>query len=542
MIINIFNLVMELGYDTVDSESNFTIADIVRKGMTELETLIDEGKCKLIYIDGKKYVEVDDLYQLPTRKPVYQDTPKGFSKKRNLMFSLKEDGVSYKAVPLVKQTYLFKQSLQPASCLDVIAKLNAIPFKIEGWSLNFERTNKSIKHSNEEWLIETQAMRESVEENLRATIYFGWTFDKRGRIYSDGKLLNWQGDEWNKATLSPQIKPEELTAEGMRQMKIDIANHYGYDKANYDVREAFIAKQDDVAKKPILANKAVSIWNRLVDDDSFMTNYCVGIDATASGMQILSILSNDSETAKYTNLTDPSRCYDIYGKACEKVLEVAKSSLSVKDIRDIIKKALMTRGYNSDKQIVVAQQELRKKGISIDLSTLTSILDLSDKITKAKDAMNNVLCDTYSKLSDDQQITRWTMPDGFIVEIANISKCWSGFTCRKFSLQMTYDRLGWNKELNWRALAPNLIHSIDAYICREVIRRCSFQVVPIHDCFYTHPNHVLELRRTYIKVLREVQAMNMLEYICKQINPDFSYKPEGELFEIADDDNSYCLC
>lgn len=538
---------MELGYDNIDydntdSESNFTITDVVRKGMAELENLLNEGKCKLVFNNGRKYIEVDDLYKLPTRMPIYQDTPKRFSKKRNLMFSLKEDGNSYKATPLVKQTYLFKQSLQPASCLDVIAKLNAIPFKIEGWSLPFKRTNKSNNYSDKEWLAETEALRNGVKKNLNRTIYFGWTFDKRGRIYSDGKLLNWQGDEWNKATLSPQIKPEKLTEGGIRQFKIDIANHYGYDKSNYDVRESFVSKPDDKAKKPILANKAVSIWNRLVDDDSFITNYCVGVDATASGMQILSILSNDSETAKYTNLTDVSMCYDIYGKACEKVLEVTKSSLSVKDIRDIVKKALMTRGYNSDKQIVVAQQELRKKGISIDLSVLTSILDLSDKITKAKDAMNNVLCDTYSNLPDDQQIIRWTMPDGFIVEIANIEKCWSGFTCRKFSLQMTYDRLGWNKELNWRALAPNLIHSIDAYICREVIRRCKFQVVPIHDCFYTHPNHVLELRRTYIKVLKEIQGMNMLEYICKQINPNFSYKPEGELFEIADDDNSYCLC
>lgn len=83
---------------------------------------------------------------------------------------------------------------------------------------------------------------------------------------------------------------------------------------------------------------------------------------------------------------------------------------------------------------------------------------------------------------------------------------------------------------------------IDSYICRELIRRCKFTVYSIHDCFACHPNHVDEMRLTYIQLLKEIQSMNILDYIGKQINPDFSYIPEGQPFEIAESPDSYCLC
>lgn len=134
------------------------------------------------------------------------------------------------------------------------------------------------------------------------------------------------------------------------------------------------------------------------------------------------------------------------------------------------------------------------------------------------------------------------MPDGFIVQFPNIKKAMGNCIGKVFNLNIKYDKLGWDKELNWRALSPNIVHSIDAYICRELIRRCNFTIITVHDSFSCHPNNVDNVRLEYIKILKEIQQMNMLDYIGKQIDPSYSWQPEGEHFEITESIDSYCLC
>ena len=532
------NVIVELGYNEL---GNAKFSDIVRAGAEKLEELIDNDIVTLSDEGNTTYVIIDDLYQLPSKQPTYQDYPKVI--KDNKLFS--DLGERTKVEPVVKPTYLFEQSKQPKSVELILNKLGAIPFRIMGYALDFERTNKTGCY-DENFLIESEAMRQSVSENINKVLYLGWQYDKRGRIYSDGKLLNFQSDEWNKASFQPIVKAEKVSDEGIRQLKLYLTAQYGLDKLTYDKRLEYINNNllDGIKpKKPILAKVAEDMLNSLDYSGANPTlDMTVGIDATASGYQIFAILANCEDTAKLTNLTDSSNCYDIYGEACKRILELTGSEKSVKDIRDIVKKALMTRGYNSDKQVEVAKKELKRLKIDISLNELKDILDLSPKVKKCKEAINNLLLDTFSNLPDNEQIIRWRMPDGFIVELANIQKKMFKYKGKHFSTWIKYDALGWNKELNWRALSPSLIHSIDAYICREMIRRCNFQIVTIHDCFYCHPNNVLEMRKQYIKLLKEIQSMNMLEYICKQINPSFEWKIDEKLFEISDDENSYCLC
>lgn len=527
------NVIVELGYNEL---GNTNFSDIVRAGVEQVEYLLSINFFRLEEVGFTTYLIIDDDdKELPSRDYIYQDFPKEVTPNYYISHKLDENNnIVQSKRNLVKSTYLFSQSKQPKSCLDILKKQNSIPFKIVPYALDFNRTNKSRTY-DDNWQVETKSMREAVETHQDRTIYFGHYFDKRGRLYSDGYLLNYQGDEWQKSSLIPLVKLEKLTDEGKRQLNIALANEYGLDKLTYS--ERLSANLDNLKpKKPILAK---TIKEHL---DKESISFCVSIDATASGYQILSILANCYETAKYTNLIDSSKCYDLYGKACEKILDLTKSNKSVSDIRDIVKKSLMTRGYNSDKQIKVCQNELKKLKIDISLEELTDILDCSEKIIKVKTLINNCLIDTFSSLPDSEQIIRWTMPDGFIVEFGNIRKKIFRYKGKMFSTTIKYDSLGWDKKLNWRALMPNLIHSIDAYICREMIRRCNFQIVTIHDCFYSHPNHILDIRKTYIKILKEIQSMNILEYICKQINSDFKYQLDDELFEIVDDENSYCLC
>lgn len=569
---DIRNIIIKLGYEILGRGATFS--DVLKAGVEEVENLISLDILKRELVNGKvsnvSYELdsfVDRYYPILSAKV---DDKSNIGYRFGKLDDEGNEGNEFAFRPYVKATYLFQQSNQPKKVIDILRKQNSISYRIWVGVICHKRTNKSECYSDKEWLVETLSMAKAIEMasghyavgldiddkgNLiyqyiqqmedEIDVYFGHQFDKRGRIYNDGYLLNYQGDEWSKAALLPNIKEQKLTNDGKRAMLIDLSNHLGNDKLTYDERLDKVKDLDSIdlskAKKPILATRSYAHLKEALANNT--TNYVASIDATASGMQILSIIANCEETAKVTNLTDNSQCYDIYGIACEKIIaKTGIENVSVKDIRDIVKKALMTRGYNSDKQVEVAQTELKRFKIIIGLSELKAILDCSDKITKAKDAMNNLLCDTFSNLEDDKQIIRYTMPDGFIVEIANIKKAMENCNCRYFKLNIMYDKLGWNKELNWRALSPNLVHSVDAYICRELIRRCPFEIVTIHDCFSCHPNHIDELRLQYIKLLKELQDINILDYIGKQLNPNFSWKYEGDKFEILESKDSYCLC
>ena len=213
------NVIVELGYNEL---GNAKFSDIVRAGAEKLEELIDNDIVTLSDEGNTTYVIIDDLYQLPSRQPTYQDYPKVI--KDNKLFS--DLGERTKVEPIVKPTYLFEQSKQPKSVELVLNKLGAIPFRIMSYALDFERTNKTGCY-DENFLIESEAMRQSVSENINRVLYLGWQYDKRGRIYSDGKLLNFQSDEWNKASFQPIVKAEKVSDEGIRQLKLYLTAQYG---------------------------------------------------------------------------------------------------------------------------------------------------------------------------------------------------------------------------------------------------------------------------------------------------------------------------
>lgn len=70
---------------------------------------------------------------------------------------------------------------------------------------------------------------------------------------------------------------------------------------------------------------------------------------------------------------------------------------------------------------------------------------------------------------------------------------------------------------NFRSLCPNVIHSIDGYIAREMIRRCNFQLVHIHDCFRFSPDHLQKVVKTYKEIMAEIAKSNLLQDIIIEI-------------------------
>lgn len=75
---------------------------------------------------------------------------------------------------------------------------------------------------------------------------------------------------------------------------------------------------------------------------------------------------------------------------------------------------------------------------------------------------------------------------------------------------------------NYRSLPANVIHSIDGFAAREVIRRCNFQISHIHDCFVFSPDHLQDVAGIYREVMAEIAKGNLFRDILRQITGDHS--------------------
>jgi DNA-directed RNA polymerase len=70
------------------------------------------------------------------------------------------------------------------------------------------------------------------------------------------------------------------------------------------------------------------------------------------------------------------------------------------------------------------------------------------------------------------------------------------------------------------SIGVNIIHSVDAYVAREMVRRCNdkgFSIYTIHDGFNCHPNYATEMKDTYNEILADILDSRLLEDIISQI-------------------------
>ena len=75
--------------------------------------------------------------------------------------------------------------------------------------------------------------------------------------------------------------------------------------------------------------------------------------------------------------------------------------------------------------------------------------------------------------------------------------------------------------VNW---TPEVIDELDhqylIYImarCEEMLFRIPFELITIHDCFGARPKHMNAVRSTYIRILAEITASDMLSHILSEI-------------------------
>lgn len=433
--------------------------------------------------------------------------------------------------------------------IELVNNINKRKFKTWSDIVNFKRRPKNkLENISDarEWIRENKKMRKMVNKaDEWVAFYLSHQFDSRGRLYNRNYLLNYQGDEWAKASIELELAQQQLTPVGKESVLIEVGNCLGADKESYEKRiniaNSYInGSYNGAIDKPILLA-------RIMDMVKNGTPHPVSIDATASGFQILSIMANCEYTARLTNLVDSTQCYDVYGAIAQRVIDEASVNIkgvTAKDIRKVIKKAFMTKAYNSLKEVKLARETLISEyALVIPQDKFENILNSSDKIKNVCEHITNC----FKQYNNPSNIIEYTMPDGFVVRLPLIGYTSKKYVDKKNRWKCTIKTPILRKDIDsqWRSFVPNIIHSIDGYICREMIRRSHFDIYTIHDCFWMHPNDTRNARQTYMTILKELQDWNILNYILTQLDPSFAWEPEGRPFDMVtgwEAGKCYALC
>jgi DNA-directed RNA polymerase len=297
-------------------------------------------------------------------------------------------------------------------------------------------------------------------------------------------------------------------------IKISIANAYGLDKLSWDNRihwaEQVLANkptrvQDFInsADEPLLMEKGINAYYDANNGEP--TGFIMGLDATASGIQIMSCMIGCDVTAKAVNLVDTGKREDVY-------TEVA-NHMNME--RGAVKPSVMTHFYGS------------KAGPKAAFG------DELNKFHKAMAAMLPGACECMVDMQECWQPNvlkhEWHLPDGHTASVKVMSPIDKKIEIDEMD-HATFTHRAYINEAqeSGLSLAANIIHSIDGYVVREMYRMANeqnFELLTIHDSFWASPNYIQNVRENYVSILARLADSNLMEDILVEItdNPALRY-------------------
>ena len=321
---------------------------------------------------------------------------------------------------------------------------------------------------------------------------------------------------------------------GLEYLKIDVCNCWGNDKGTWSDRLYWFNKNEPYleelvikADKKILYAKAVKAYRQVMQGKP--VGHMMYLDATASGPQLMAALSGCRKTAHATNMLDPTVRIDIYSIAVNGMNEYLDYNEEVD--RSMVKMPLISHYFNKGEQ-----------------ETLTE---------RQQDAFYTVLDDKFpgAELVKETATVHWDYsakshtliyPDGHtaflpVTEYANTRIEIDELNHAKITLRHKINK----PSVNSSSLTANIIHSTDAYVAREMIRRChtvNVQVCPIHDAFASHCNDMNVVRQTYIDIIAEIAKADFLNDLLVQLGSEEKFINLSNDLHLDILNSEYMLC
>lgn len=216
-------------------------------------------------------------------------------------------------------------------------------------------------------------------------------------------------------------------------------------------------------------------------------------------------LSGCRSTCEAVNLISTGKRRDVYVA----VANYMNSLAGVNVTRSDVKKPVMTTFYGSTEQ---------PKSVFGEGPELVAFYKaLREKLTGAFELMALF----QSHWRPDVEYHSWKLPDGHVARVPVTETIEKSIEIDEFDhMRFAYRTSKLCCKSQSRALAANIVHSIDGWVVRMMVQgaeRNGYWLAPIHDCFYTSPNHMNDVRQNYIKIMAWIAKHNLVSDILSQI-------------------------
>jgi hypothetical protein len=318
---------------------------------------------------------------------------------------------------------------------------------------------------------------------------------------------------------------------GIEYMAIDVANHYGLDKMEFEDRISWVKSNQEVlesladkAEDKPLYMKSVNHFKKALK--GLPTGHTVALDSCASGLQLMSVMTGCESGAYMTGLIDPNKRMDAYSKVTDYMNQLLDEDIEVP--RKEAKYSLMTSLYASMAKPI----EIFGKGTP----AYKAFYEVLSTKCKGAYALLRILLNAWDS---SKEYNHWVLPDGFNAYIPVMEAIIDRVKIEELNYTMSVQT--WvNKPIEFGLSLPaNCVHSVDAYVLRTLVRRCNYNVKQVKKAIglikeallseYVAPEHVVEEAvmpiHLYIKTgLADIVCINNIEKVVHQLPHDMLRK------------------
>jgi len=393
--------------------------------------------------------------------------------------------------------------------------------------------------------------------------------DFRGRIYQIPSYLNYQGPDHCRGLLQFHRGLPIKSDEDKKWLGIHGANCFGNDKIAFDDRlawaEGFTRDAIRIANDP-RGNRewaeADEPWQALAwcfewadlhtkTSKNFQTYLPCAMDATNSGLQLLSLLSRDEHGCHATNVSPTDVPEDIYRMVSDHTLGVLRGHAAEgRDYarlwvdfgidRKMSKRPVMCYSYGltpySNRDYVASwyDETRRQRGIECVFGrqhVYPAIKYLGDLLWESIETLltrPKLVMDWFQEvahmLAEQDEALTWTTPSGFRVsqdyrkQVSRKVATWLHGSLTAVRFKDSTDELDTRKQRN--GVAPNVVHSLDAaglvLTTNEAHRRGVYDFAMIHDSFATHSNNCDVLASSIRDSFADMFSKDILASLAEQ--------------------------
>lgn len=253
---------------------------------------------------------------------------------------------------------------------------------------------------------------------------------------------------------------------GFEYLLIDCANHYGLDKLLFEDRIQW--GRDNLDQLESLTGQAENAYLFMKTTAAIRkaqlrtpTGHLVALDACCSGLQLMSVMTGCISGARATGLVDPNRRADAYTEQTTRMQGILGSHFTVS--RKDAKNALMTSFYGSKEQPKIIFGE--------DTPELAAFYQACQEMAPGAYELLQELLDTWQPYA---LVHAWKLPDGYDARVKVMQKEETRIEVDELDhASFTYEYYVNQGSKKGLANVANVTHSVDAFVLREMVRRCN---------------------------------------------------------------------